>query len=194
MNTVDAYPLSWPEGRERTPEWRRKHDQFRVTIAQAVGHLTKELERIRAQNVVISSNHPVRKDGLPMCVQAAVGDPGVAVYFVVDGVRRCMSCDQYHAVRGNVRAIGKSVEALRELERWGAKATLDRALEGFVALPAGSTAGDAWWDVLGVAPDASRVTIEAAFRRLVRVHHPDLGGDEARMQRVSAAYDEAIRK
>jgi hypothetical protein len=44
--------------------------------------------------------------------------------------------------------------------------------------------------VLGVSPDASDEEIRQAFRRLARLHHPDVAGagELALMQRVNAAY------
>lgn len=52
--------------------------------------------------------------------------------------------------------------------------------------------------VLGVPPDASQATIKAAWRKLARVHHPDVAGsDQAaarvatrRMAEINRAYDE----
>lgn len=52
--------------------------------------------------------------------------------------------------------------------------------------------------VLGVEPDASQATIKAAWRRLARVHHPDVAGsDQAaarvatrRMAEINRAYED----
>lgn len=64
------------------------------------------------------------------------------------------------------------------------------------------------YDVLGVAPDASGEEIQRAYRRLARLHHPDVapGGDPARMAAINGAwmvlsdprqrqaYDAAVRR
>ncbi|GAB6062754.1 J domain-containing protein [Deferrisoma palaeochoriense] len=42
--------------------------------------------------------------------------------------------------------------------------------------------------ILGVGPEAGLPEIRAAFRRLSRRHHPDLGGDPARFTRIVNAY------
>lgn len=186
---VEPFPLLWPEQRERTLAWQREYGRFSVTFGEARQHLLGELGRLGARDVVISSNQPVRRDGLPLAVRMGVDDPGVAVYFMRDGRAQCIPCDQYTTVGANLRAIGKSVEALRGIERWGAKTMLDAALEGFAALPAGGTAG--WWSELGVAPNADPAVIEAAWRALVKAHHPDAGGDAERFRAIHEAYEQA---
>lgn len=47
--------------------------------------------------------------------------------------------------------------------------------------------------VLHLASDAPLEVCEAAYKALVRRHHPDLGGDTATMQRLNAAIEQ-IRK
>ena len=42
--------------------------------------------------------------------------------------------------------------------------------------------------ILGVAPDARGEEIERAYRRLVRRHHPDVGGDVAHFLRLCDAH------
>lgn len=46
---------------------------------------------------------------------------------------------------------------------------------------------------LGLAPDASIGEVRDARRRLALQHHPDLGGDAARMREVNEAADAASR-
>jgi curved DNA-binding protein CbpA len=42
--------------------------------------------------------------------------------------------------------------------------------------------------VLGVRPNASQADLRAAYRARARERHPDIGGDEAEMRRLNAAY------
>ncbi|HEX2119907.1 MAG TPA: J domain-containing protein [Acidimicrobiales bacterium] len=46
------------------------------------------------------------------------------------------------------------------------------------------------YDTLGVAPDASGEEIQRAYRRLARLHHPDVapGADPARMAAINVAW------
>lgn len=46
--------------------------------------------------------------------------------------------------------------------------------------------------VLGVSRHATLEELTTARRRLARSLHPDVGGSEAAMQRLNAAYDEAV--
>jgi len=45
-----------------------------------------------------------------------------------------------------------------------------------------------YYGVLGVASDADRPTIQAAYRRLARLHHPDFGGSQSVMARLNEAW------
>jgi hypothetical protein len=48
------------------------------------------------------------------------------------------------------------------------------------------------WAVLGLAYGSSQAAIRSAWIRLVKMHHPDHGGDAEMFRRVQAAY-EAVR-
>jgi hypothetical protein len=43
-------------------------------------------------------------------------------------------------------------------------------------------------EVLGLGRDASREAVKLAHRRLVKRHHPDMGGDAESFRRINAAY------
>jgi len=48
-------------------------------------------------------------------------------------------------------------------------------------------------DLLGVAPDADRETILAAYRRLMARNHPDAGGSAGLAARLNAARDALLK-
>ncbi|MEI8250724.1 MAG: J domain-containing protein [Synechococcus sp. ELA057] len=52
----------------------------------------------------------------------------------------------------------------------------------------GQDSGDPY-GVLGVAPQASAAEIKAAYRALVKRHHPDAGGDDQRILALNAAWE-----
>ncbi len=47
-------------------------------------------------------------------------------------------------------------------------------------------------EVLGIAPDASPKEVRAAFRRFVRHHHPDRGGDAHSFRAGVEAYERLL--
>lgn len=190
---MEAYPLTWPEG------WARSNSAqpalFKVTMSEAIDHLYNELDRLGATDIIVSSNMRVRLDGRPYADQNRMADEGVAVYFNYNGSQQCIPCDKWTTVKDNIRAVGLTVEALRGLERWGAKEMVNAAFKGFKALPAAgdttSSAQKLWFDVLQVSPQADWDVIEAAYRRLLHKVHPDKGGSEAAFAEVQAAFKQA---
>lgn len=187
---VEAFPLYWPEGWKRTPSWNRKRSKFKTGFAVSRDFIIAELKRLGATNVTLSTNINLRRDGLPYANQAEPQDAGVAVYFLYKKNQMCLACDQCRKVAENLTAIGKTIEAIRGMERWGASDMMERAFRGFAALP--EKAGRDWWDVLQIVRGASREAIEANFRRLARDRHPDTGGSTAAMAELNQARQDAL--
>ena len=93
-----------------------------------------------------------------------------------------------------MRAIEKTIGALRGLERWGAKEMVNAAFRGFKALPESVIVTPytkrPWHEVLEVSPTASTETVKAAYRSMLFKHHPDQGGDPITFQEIQDAYNE----
>lgn len=186
---AEAYPLYWPEGWPRKKDYQRNPSRYEVDFARARDELVRELRLIGARDVVISSNVPLRRDGLPLASTSEPNDPGVAVYWTDrKGRPKVIACDVWRRVRENLRATGLAIEALRTLERTGASEILERAFAGFALLPETSD----HWGVLGIPKGSDRATIDARFRWLARAHHPDRGGNADVMAGINAAYHKAI--
>lgn len=194
---VEAYPLQWPPGWPRTkyPERARFGDHSR---GYAIGQVMDEIKRLGGQQIVISSNLELRNDGLPRASQRTPADQGVAVYFNLNGRSQCFPCDRWTTIEHNLWAIAKSIEALRGLERWGAKTMVDAAFRGFQALPApdGSPMiGRPPWNViLGVEPNSSKEEIRRRYIELAKETHPDSGGSVSSFQAIKEAYEEGMRR
>lgn len=184
---LEAYPLTWPERQPRTPSHIRHHAAFKVELARARDELLHELKLLAANDIVISTNVPTRRDGLPYADAREPADPGVAVYFERKGTPFVLACDTYNKVKFNLRAVGVTIEALRSIERHGSTSMLEQAFTGFAALPPAGRV-EPWWQVLGVAADANESTVRNAFRDLGRIHHPDVGGDGLRFARITEAF------
>lgn len=191
---ITTYPLTWPPGWPRCQS--PQHSRFDTTLAKARAGLLCELDRLGARDVVISSNAALLKSGEIAGRQPYLEDTGVAVYFALAGQQRVIPCDKWIRLGDNLRAIELTVAALRGLERWGTPGIVAAAFVGFYALPAGPASdGVAWWEVLGLPPNASAAEIERAYRRLVKATHPDVaGGDRSAFERVQAAYVAASRR
>lgn len=158
---TEAYPLQWPMGRPRTAY--REDSRFDATPAEALKALLRECDLMGGNNIVVSTNVELRRDGLPYANRTAPVDPGVAVYFVRKGQTVCFSCDRYRKVWENMRAIQKTIEAMRGIERWGAHEVIDQMFFGFTALP--PPKDSTWWELLGVPASASMTEVNAAFKR-----------------------------
>lgn len=208
------YPLMWPEGWKRTPYSKRQRpkwhgttqksytsgDQVRyyrdkkeLSVADAIARLDGELRRLRIRDGdwLISSNVPVRMDGLPYSNARQPDDPGVAVYFRLNGQDRVLACDAWTSVAGNIAAVAAHVEAIRGIERYGV-GTLEQAFLGYAALPA---KGSTWRSTLGFNPTepVTRDQIDVHFRNRSRTAHPDVpGGSHDAMASLSQAKTEAL--
>lgn len=187
MNAA-RYPLAWPFGYPRAKS--RRSSQFKVTFDKALSELADEIDRLGGTDPILSTNIALRLDGQLRRDRIEPSDPGVAVYFTHKGKQKAFACDTYYTVRDNIRAIGKTIEALRSIERNGASHLLERALSAFDMLTA---PGKSWWDVLECRPDATRTVIEANFRRLARDRHPDNGGTHEAMSALNEARDAALK-
>lgn len=189
---MEAFPLSWPTGYKRTTV--RVDSRFKSTPDRAQHFLMNELSRLGAKSVILSTNVPLRKDGgiYSDYMLKKIDDPGVAVYFKYQGKDITMCCDQYQYVWENVLALGKGIEALRGMERWGVSEFLERAFTGFKALPE-STNSKKWFEVLGVPPTATSEQVKEAFRQKAKNVHPDTGGSDREFLELQLAYQEGLK-
>lgn len=154
--------------------------------------LEKELRLLGAEHVVISSNVAVRRDGWPYSDQASdrIAAPGVAIYFMLDERQQVIACDCWDRPKDNMRAIGLTVAAMRQIKRAGASELFERAFSGFKALPA---PGSDWRSVLEFSngvPSADEV--KSRFKHLAKEAHPDAGGSTTAMQRLVEGRDAAL--
>jgi len=158
-----------------------------VIFADALEKLAHELRLLGARNFVVSFNE-IRSPG---------DDPGVSIYFLLDKKSLAMACDRYTTQGANCRSLSHAVNAMRQLARHGGAAMMDRAFEGFAALPSPKSAAKrSWQDVLGLI-DGVRIdaeVIEHRYRALAKELHPDAGGSHEAMSEVNVAREQALRE
>lgn len=188
---AEAYPLYWPEGWKRTAN--REHSRFKTGFGAARNLLFAELARMSASSIILSTNIPLRNDGLPRAnMSPDDGDTGVAVYFKRKGKDMVFACDKYRQTCDNIYAIAKTIDAMRAIERWGASDMMERAFAGFKALNA-ENEGESWWTLLYCSPTATKAEVELAYKARLRECHPDVsGGSHDQMVKINIARDQAM--
>lgn len=204
---IDAFPLSWPVGRPRTPRHRQERARFGarigsrnesgggsrpLTVDAALSRLKHQIKLLNASQLVVSSNLALRRDGLPRSGQGEPADCGIAVYFRINQKPYVVSCDRWDRVADNIAAIAAHLDAMRGQDRWGC-GTLEQAFAGYKALPAQQETKP-WWQVLGFVScePPSFNHAKSAYRLLAAKYHPDTpGGDLEKMKALNEAYQQA---
>ncbi len=209
---IEAYPLHWPQGYPVTKYKLRS--RFRGgSFAASRDGLAGEIKRLGGTQLIISTNIPLKKDGMPYGTYTQPTESGVAVYFMYKGNQVSLACDKWNYVADNMKALQKTVEAMRGLDRWGASQIMDRLFIGFKALPGGeASTGEPMaiptcWDILGLTHpemmngyerEAIEKVIKSAFRTKAKDCHPDFHDNSPKkteeFRKLQDAYHEALRK
>jgi hypothetical protein len=179
MSEPAAYPLAWPAGWPRTPS--RVTGAYRSTLAGALKNLRDQVRllagKASADSLVLSSNCTLGSD--------RPKDPGVVAFFMYDQQQVAIPCDRWPYVEQNVKAIALTIEAMRAMERHGARHMIKAMFQGFVALPAPGE----WRELLGDPKTLAEA--DAAWREKMRTAHPDAGGTHAKAAALNAAIAQA---
>lgn len=184
---IEAYPLRWPEGWPRT-KWPQQ-SRYELSFARSRDEIVRQVKLAGGRNPVITTNIPLRRDGLPLANMSEPKDSGVALYWDdKDRKPRVIAIDAWRTVRENMRSIAQAIECLRTFDRTGAKAVIDRVYDGFARLP---EAPDCW-RVLGLDRGAPPERVKQRYRELASEHHPDRGGSSEVMAQINVAYREAL--
>lgn len=180
------FKLNWPADEPRTPDANRRiSSPFSKDFQRALREIATELVRFKARDVVLCHNDNRR---------ASPKDPAAALYFTIGTRNISICCDLYYDVQDNIRAIGKIVEAMRTIERYGGQHLSEKSFTGFVALPPPK---DCWKTLCisrgvgeGLSPKLKREFVMEAFRDRVKEGHA-AGAD---MAALTQARDEALKQ
>ena len=172
----------WPG--PQTPRYQQKNATFRASYVQTLDLLEDELAKLNATDILIQAyltRDQIRNDGWPR--GNAIPEPaGIILTFEVarNGKRLSMSfpCDTFNDWQDNLRAIAKSLEALRMVDRYGVTRNNEQ-YRGFTAIGAGDPRAAALaflakmtgWPEAQIASDPN-----GAYRLAAAALHPDQGG------------------
>ncbi len=173
------YPLQWPHGWPRTEKSKRESGRFKTTLAGALENLRSQIELMGGKNLVLSSNCTLG--------QSRPEDCGVVAYFNWNQKQLAVPCDRWSSVEANVQAIALTIEAMRGMERWGAKHMIEAMFTGFKLLP---SSNKKWNEVLGVSEHESSQIIVTRYRTLAKMCHPDAGGKREAWDELEQAYSD----
>lgn len=178
-------PLNWPDGWPRTVAHNREAGwQFKDVVAGGVRNrvtLDTARRKLTHQLVLLRAGAPV------LSMSRGETEPGVALYFTMNGRQMAMASDRFDNRAANTRSLGLAIEAMRQLERHGGGAMVERAFSGFAALPPPRTC----WQILGLEPGASQDAIRKAFKD--KASQSGAGGN-IDMGELVKARDQALGK
>jgi hypothetical protein len=96
-------------------------------------------------------------------------------------------CREKDAIERQLAALAREHEALRRELLQCLKAQIHQQMS------TGNRADDPY-TCLHVTPDAPSEVIEAAYRTLAKIHHPDVGGSDSAMKRLNWAREMIVQR
>lgn len=180
-----AYPLQWPKNWPKTEPAKKENGKFKQSLAGALNNLKTECARLGGKNLVLSSNYTLGNE--------RPAESGVVAYFQLNEQAIAIPCDRWRLVEHNVQAIALTIEAMRGMERWGAKHMITAMFTGFKALPH-KASGENPLVTLGLDATKSytEAEITAAYKQRAKTEHPDAGGSNERWAKLREAHDLAM--
>lgn len=199
----------WPNG-PLTPWSARKRSNFSATYGTTLALLDRELEFLRASHPVLQiaiQETDLKLNG-EIRAQAKPEHPGVVLAFDSKHGPLKYATDVFDRWQDNLRAIALALEALRKVDRYGVGARGEqytgwRALPSGLAMPAHAgfaSIEEAGRFLLEIAeddpgflddildPDGPDL-LSGIYKQAAKHAHPDAGGSDELMARVTAARD-----
>lgn len=191
----------WPDARKQTPMSKRRSWPGKFLHEETLRLLTYELTKAGASGQVVIeafvTTQDVRQDGM-LRSDSRPSAPGIVLRFTGRNGAVTMPCDRFSHWKDNLRAIAKTLEALRAIDRWGTTYSGEQ-YRGWTALPAARetmSTDDAAAELSKHAPfvtaDWIRTDLDAfktAHKVARQKTHPDAGGTDEAFKRVEEAAD-----
>ena len=168
--------------------------RFEAQQTTVIRELTGTMRKMEASSLKIDQGDLLNED-----------ETEVSITFDRNGKRYIFKCSTYNNKLDNLRAAQLTISYLyRALETYGvnsqeesiSNAIFDNFMLGFEATPDDGilklTAGDQWYEILNVRPQATEQEIKNAYKALSKIYHPDNGGTKEDFIRLKDAYDKAI--
>ena len=193
----------WIGPRTRFPERSRFRSSWAITLAE----LSYEIERLGGTSWVLQidvSDYDLRKDGGMRANARPPSSHAIRINFTAKAKGPLsFAIDRYDDWRDNVRAVAKTLEALRAVDRYGV-ATAGEQYRGWTAIsnrPAEMSREQAaefiahWAGVAGFADVVAEIAqggedLRTAYYAAAKRAHPDVTGDDGdTMARLNAARD-----
>ena len=178
----------------------RTSSPFKVDWSKTLDDLERELEKLRAKDVVLETAHrdgDVRMNG-SVNASATPLHPGVILSFDSRHGPLRYFTDAYDAWRANVRAIGLGLEALRAVDRYGISGRGEQ-YTGFARLMAAKLAmtPERARAVVAEAAGLNRAALAGAdpemiaqvYRMAAKRVHPDIAGEREKWDELAEAAE-----
>jgi len=188
------------------PTRNRPRSPFSAAWSDTLDLLSREAAMLGATLVVLQidiTEQDLRRDGL-IRANTRVAFPGVRISFKARTGPLQFATDAYPHWRDNVRAIALGLEALRKVDRYGITRK-DEQYRGFQALPPAKrvrmSRDEAAALLAAGQPDVGAVdllrdpdAVRRAYRAAAKLHHSDVGGNDALFAKVNEARDVLLGK
>lgn len=185
MSDYRFRPIStWP-GVLLKPHDRRK-SPFRADHPTTMRELAHELKHLEARDVVVEialREADLRIDGMPRATAKPPEHPGIVLSFDSQFGPLRYACDSFTEWPQNLRAIARSLEALRQVDRYGVVKRGEQ-YTGFRQIEATSSSKDdvraeLWKIIMRHGSEAQRTRDDdlddiRLVRRARRITHPDV--------------------
>lgn len=189
MNEIKfTNPLQWVSHIKRAQV--RVKSKFKAhTVSKSCGLIKRQIGLMGGRDCIVTSNIPTNTIGFSSVnLYGNSLDTGVSIFFKLNNMQKVIQVDKYNDFNSNLYALAKSVEAMRNLDRWGGVQVMDGMFTGFAALPSPeqvSVSTMTFYFEGFTTKSAARPLYLDLCKRL----HPDNGGNQQDFQEMKRQHE-----